>query len=216
MSTRRTPTPTLPRHPSPAFRRPSRRPLAVCVGVGLAAAGLTACAEDEKKTEAPVAAADQKPEPLRSVEIPDEDDTPTTGINIDASLAELCGIARQETYFEFDSDDLEPRAVDLLARVADCVEDEDLPGLVLAGHADPRGTERYNFALAERRAESVAGYLEDAGLGDELMMVQSFGESKAHDDPAMWDTDRRVDIEMVDGGMPMSGPQVMGQGGGQQ
>ncbi len=191
-------------------------PRSAAVAAGLLAAStltLTACADKEKpETTTPVVAAPE-PEPEPEVDVDIAEREATTGINIDAALAELCSIERQETYFAFDSSKLRSDARSLLDEVADCVEREDLPGLTLIGHADPRGSDRYNLWLGQERASSVAGFLEESGLGDDELVVRSKGEELAHDDPAKWDTDRRVDIAIFEGGAPTV--DVMGQGGTQ-
>ena len=47
------------------------------------------------------------------------------------------------------------------------------PGInvVLEGHADERGTREYNLALGQRRAESVADYLESRGINLSLIHI---------------------------------------------
>lgn len=186
------------------------------IAAGMLAAtslALSACAEAEKdkpETNTPVVQA-PAPDPEPEVDVDIAEREATTGINIDAALAELCSIERQETYFAFDSANLRSDARSLLDEVADCVEREDLRGLTLVGHADPRGTDRYNLWLGRERASTVAGFLEESGLGDEELLVRSKGEALAHDDPSEWDTDRRVDIAIFEGGTPTV--DVMGQGG---
>ena len=64
------------------------------------------------------------------------------------------------------------------------------------GYADSVGDDAANLTLSQDRAASVAAYLTDAGLGNEIEAV-GFGESLATvddtDDPAL----RRVDIKLA-------------------
>jgi outer membrane protein OmpA-like peptidoglycan-associated protein len=49
----------------------------------------------------------------------------------------------------------------------------------VAGYADPRGTETYNLALSQRRADAVAAVLKDAGLGADRVIVEAHGADAA-------------------------------------
>jgi outer membrane protein OmpA-like peptidoglycan-associated protein len=49
----------------------------------------------------------------------------------------------------------------------------------VAGYADPRGTETYNLALSQRRADAVAAVLKDAGLGADRVIVEAHGAEAA-------------------------------------
>jgi outer membrane protein OmpA-like peptidoglycan-associated protein len=48
--------------------------------------------------------------------------------------------------------------------------------LILEGHADRRGTVRYNMALSQRRADRVRGYLEEQGVNGANLQTKAFGK----------------------------------------
>ena len=48
----------------------------------------------------------------------------------------------------------------------------------IEGHCDDRGSERYNLALGERRANAVRQIFLDQGIADSRMDVVSFGEER--------------------------------------
>ncbi|MBI2377674.1 MAG: OmpA family protein [Deltaproteobacteria bacterium] len=50
------------------------------------------------------------------------------------------------------------------------------------GHADARGTTEYNVALAQRRAETAAAYLEKLGIPRSRLSVVSFGMARPLED----------------------------------
>ncbi len=50
--------------------------------------------------------------------------------------------------------------------------------LTVEGHCDSRGSEEYNIALGERRAQAVKRYLIDLGVPAKRLRVVSFGEVK--------------------------------------
>lgn len=97
-------------------------------------------------------------------------------------------------YFEYDSDSLDEADRRGLQAASRCIG-QLRPGNVHAtGHADERGTEEYNLALSERRAQAVVRYLR--GLGVALdMSASGMGEEMATGaDEAGWLRDRRVDL----------------------
>jgi peptidoglycan-associated lipoprotein len=58
---------------------------------------------------------------------------------------------------------------------------------------DPRGTEEYNLALGDRRAQSAKKYLET--LVQSTLSSSSMGEELATgSDESSWSRDRRVDF----------------------
>ncbi|MDA7687145.1 OmpA family protein [Pseudomonadales bacterium] len=71
-------------------------------------------------------------------------------------------------------------------------------GLILIdGYADPRGDEAFNLALSEKRAESVATYLEEQGIDRARMVIRSLGESLAPlgiNDIAAYEAQRKVTV----------------------
>ena len=81
-------------------------------------------------------------------------------------------------YFEFDSDDLRPEDVPVLARFGDVVS-EFYPDVLLTveGFTDRAGSLEYNLDLGQRRAEAVRLYLvETAGFSEERVRAVSYGE----------------------------------------
>ena len=53
--------------------------------------------------------------------------------------------------------------------------------VVIEGHCDERGTEEYNIALGERRANSAKKYLINLGVNPSQLSTISFGEEKPAD-----------------------------------
>jgi len=71
--------------------------------------------------------------------------------------------------------------------------------ILLEGHTDWIASERYNYQLSLRRAESVRRYLESKGISRTRLSVRGYGETRPI---ALNDTDegrasnRRVDIRL--------------------
>lgn len=78
-------------------------------------------------------------------------------------------------YFDFDSYEIAGEYQNLLDAHAAYLTSTN-GQVTVAGHADERGTPEYNFALGQRRAEAVKGYL--ASRGAENVTTVSYGEEK--------------------------------------
>jgi outer membrane protein OmpA-like peptidoglycan-associated protein len=80
-------------------------------------------------------------------------------------------------HFAFDSDAIEVADQPMLDQAARCLSNNDRLRVSVEGNADDIGSEGYNKDLGERRAESVAQYLENKGVSrDQLQSVISNGE----------------------------------------
>jgi len=81
-------------------------------------------------------------------------------------------------YFAYDSDVLVPTEQENLNRIADYMKKNASLGLLIEGHCDQRGTEEYNRALGERRANAIRAYLTGRGIIDSLLKTISYGKDK--------------------------------------
>lgn len=97
-------------------------------------------------------------------------------------------------HFEFNEATLTPEAQSRLQGMVDCIE-QAKGKVVLEGYADERGTEEYNLELSNRRASSVADYLENLGVPKDKLGAVGYGENRPVDsghDEAAWAKNRRV------------------------
>ena len=97
-------------------------------------------------------------------------------------------------YFAYDSDALVPSEKAKVERIAAYLADKPELGLVIEGHCDQRGTDEYNRALGERRANAVRAALAACGVNDANMKTKSFGEDKpavSGQDESAWRQNRR-------------------------
>jgi len=73
----------------------------------------------------------------------------------------------------------------------------------VSGYADSRGSESFNAALSERRADAVAHVLTEAGLSPERLMIESYGEKQsksAKGDLDGYALERRVTVRIEPAG----------------
>jgi len=81
-------------------------------------------------------------------------------------------------YFEFDSVTLTPEARASLQDVGDWMSTHPKATVTLEGHADARGTDEYNLALGQRRAQVMQDYLVRLGVTKGRLTTISYGEER--------------------------------------
>lgn len=109
-----------------------------------------------------------------------------------SSGADVPPCALVTVQFEFDKAVIPEQHRDALGQLAECLRGVER-GLALEGHADDSGTEEYNIALSERRAQAVADYLARLGVDPARLQVVPKGESEPTGRGA--EADRRVEFE---------------------
>ena len=80
--------------------------------------------------------------------------------------------------FGFDSSLLTAQATDNLDKLVTILQKYPDTNIEIHGHTDSSGSEEYNQALSERRAESVAQYLITDGIAIERLAIIGFGETQ--------------------------------------
>lgn len=81
-------------------------------------------------------------------------------------------------YFDFDVSNVNQQYSAVLDAHATFLNANPGVKVLVEGHADERGTPEYNIALGERRAKSVATYLQNMGVEASQLTVVSYGEEK--------------------------------------
>jgi peptidoglycan-associated lipoprotein len=96
-------------------------------------------------------------------------------------------------YFGFDDSSIQASERERLEANAACIEKTKNRSILLNGHTDTSGTEEYNIALSERRAQTVADFLARLGTDPARMQVVPKGETE----PTGLgdDKDRRCDFQ---------------------
>jgi len=82
-----------------------------------------------------------------------------------------------DVHFDFDKYALRAEDRDALNRHAKWFQDHRRYSILVEGHCDEAGTEEYNLALGERRAEAVRKYLVDLGVAAGRIKTVSYGEA---------------------------------------
>jgi peptidoglycan-associated lipoprotein len=101
----------------------------------------------------------------------------------------------QDAFFDYDKSDLREDARAVLAKDAEWLRKYPSTKLLVEGHCDERGTEEYNLALGDRRANATKEYLAAMGVSDARVQTVSFGKDKpfcSADNDQCWQENRRA------------------------
>lgn len=104
------------------------------------------------------------------------------------------GIKLSNVYFAFDDFSLSEQAKKTLVENAAWMINSPKKKISVEGHCDERGTEEYNIALGERRANSAKRYLINLGVKTSQLSTISYGEEMSADpghNEAAWAKNRR-------------------------
>jgi peptidoglycan-associated lipoprotein len=127
---------------------------ALTLGTALAALALTGCAHKQQKSGMDLAS-------NRSGEDDGSDQLGACGVRV---------------HFDYDSSEIPDKDRPGLATSASCLKRDREMKARIEGNADERGTEEYNLALGDRRANTVAKYLTALGADDKQLKTVSYGE----------------------------------------
>lgn len=101
----------------------------------------------------------------------------------------------KDVNFDFDKSDIRPDAREILKKNADWMKANPKSKVQIEGHCDERGTNEYNLALGERRANAVKKYISSLGVEADRLYTISYGEElpidPGHNEDA-WSKNRRA------------------------
>lgn len=100
----------------------------------------------------------------------------------------------EKIFFDFDAATLSATARQTLSKNYEAIKQSPQSRIRIEGNCDERGSDEYNLALGERRAQAAARYLTTLGLSSERVSTISYGKEKpayaGHDETA-WSKNRR-------------------------
>jgi OOP family OmpA-OmpF porin len=105
-----------------------------------------------------------------------------------------------DTLYDFNKSDLKPEGKATLDKIARDLSKIKLEVIIAVGNTDSVGTDAYNMALGQRRAQSVKAYLTSKGVDGSRIYTESKGKSNPVASNATAEgraKNRRTDIEVV-------------------
>ncbi|MBI2837062.1 MAG: OmpA family protein [Acidobacteria bacterium] len=117
------------------------------------------------------------------------DDSGVTEPELEKIISQL-----QPIFFDFDKSGIRQDQVGSLVANSGVLKENSVP-VVIEGHCDERGTEEYNLALGQRRANAARSYLVTLGVRPDVLTTISYGKSRpfslGHNEDA-WSQNRRA------------------------
>lgn len=167
----------------------------VMIAVAISALGLSACA---KRSESDLTAAGDETNGSNSANGGNIDSGSIDGSGRGGKSGSGSAAGLGTIYFDYDSSKLSNETKQALKAAASSLKSKKSMTINIEGHADERGSNEYNLALGQRRANAVRDYLTALGLGKISLKTISYGEER----PAVNGTDesayaknRRVEFE---------------------
>lgn len=149
---------------------------------------------DVETEEAPMEPAEEVPaEPEMTEEDQRQPELPSDVEELNRYLREE-GLV-DDVYFAFDKADLKDEARQQLQQNASWLKANPSYELTVEGHCDERGTNEYNLALGERRANAAKEYLVSLGVAADRINTISYGEERptcTESTESCWQDNRRA------------------------
>lgn len=155
--------------------------------VGLLVVAVGACSKKQTtkvETEPATETVTETAPPVEEVQQEAVTETPVTKIPV-----------LNDVYYDFDKTTLSAEAKQTLGENARQLKDAGSMAVTIEGHCDERGTNAYNLALGEKRANAAKDYLVSLGVDAGRITTISYGEEKPFDaghDESAWSKNRRA------------------------
>jgi peptidoglycan-associated lipoprotein len=105
----------------------------------------------------------------------------------------------QDIFFDYDTDAIRSDAQATLSKDASYLVSHPDVKIVIGGYCDERGSDEYNLALGQKRADAAKNSLVTAGVAATRIRVISYGKEKpfcSESNEACWQQNRRAGFAM--------------------
>lgn len=170
----------------------STRTIILALGIAVALASFTGCAGKKKPPQQPAPvqkAPETKPAPAPKIQEPpkrvEERETVPSNLKFDT------------IYFDFDKSDIRSDQRSAINRNAELLSKYSTVRIQIEGHCDERGTNAYNLALGQRRADAAKQFLVEYGISSSRISTVSYGEERPVDtghSESAWAKNRRCEF----------------------
>jgi peptidoglycan-associated lipoprotein len=105
-------------------------------------------------------------------------------------------------HFDYDMSEIRSDAERILRQKAEILRNSPAVQLRIEGHADERGSNEYNLALGNRRAQAVVDFFTNYGLNASRFNIVSYGEERPlarESNEGAWAQNRRAEFAITAG-----------------
>ncbi len=125
---------------------------------------------------------------------------PATGASaVSPSEADLFAKNVKDVYFDFNNSDLRSDQNSLAQNDGNFLAQHSALNVVIEGHCDDRGSEEYNLALGDNRANSLKTALIAQGVSADRIKIVSYGKEHpfcSEEDDQCWQQNRRDHLSL--------------------
>jgi peptidoglycan-associated lipoprotein len=117
-------------------------------------------------------------------------------------MAEARATLEEMIFFDYDEAEITAASERVLRAKVDILRRSPAVRIRIAGHADERGSNEYNIALGNRRAEAVREFMANFGVDANRIAIISYGEDRPlvnQSNEAAWSRNRRAEFEITAG-----------------
>ena len=167
------------------MRRIMRSSLTALLALGL----LAGCGKKTMKEQAP-----PTPQPARTEPPPPPPPPPAPPPPVPEPSTK---VDLGDAFFDYDSNALRDDARSALTGDGRQLVSAPRVTITVEGHCDERGTNDYNLALGQKRAEAAKDFLVSYGVGADRISTISYGETRPFDlghDETAWAKNRRAHL----------------------
>jgi peptidoglycan-associated lipoprotein len=103
-------------------------------------------------------------------------------------------------YFDYDQSDIRTDQRSNIQSNAELMQRNGTVKILVEGHCDERGTDEYNIALGQRRADAAKQFLVEFGIDGSRINTVSYGESRPVDaghSESAWAKNRRAEFVTI-------------------
>jgi outer membrane protein OmpA-like peptidoglycan-associated protein len=178
---------------------PDKAALTGALACGLVGGAIGAILAKEDVVVPPEPVVELKPEP-----VPEPEPEPAVVEEVEEEVVVVAvreKIVLRGINFDFDKSDIKPEFVPVLDEAVKILKENSDIKVIIEGHTDWTGTEKYNLGLSERRAASVCNYLVENGISQNILEPIGYGEANPIADnhtPEGRSMNRRVVFKILD------------------
>lgn len=110
---------------------------------------------------------------------------------------DISGVAMPTVHFDFNEFTVRSADREMLSKASEALKKSTGAKITVEGHCDERGSNEYNLALGERRAQSVKSYLQKLGVDASRLSTISYGEERPAETGSgegAWSKNRRAEL----------------------
>lgn len=112
----------------------------------------------------------------------------------------------ENIYYDFDKHNIRPDAAIILDELVATLKKYPRLRIELSSHTDSRGSDKYNEALSQRRAQAAVDYIVSRGIARDRLVAKGYGEKRLVNKcsngvdctPAEHQANRRTEVEVLD------------------